>query len=262
MDFLKKHYEKLLLALVLVGLVVAIAYLPFKISSEKQSLEDLRTSLTHPKVKPLTNLDLSVPSNTLQRMDVPVVVDFSEPNRLFNPRRWLKTADNRLIPAETAGPRTAVVTNIAPLYLRLTLDNVNVTADNTARYGIGVERQNAAKPADRAKKQTYVKLKEGNDIFALESVQGKPEDPTSITLTLKDTGEAAVITKEKPFARVDGYMADLKYPPESKSFTQRRVGSSINLNGEEYKIVAISQNEVVLSAPNQKKWTIKLNAGS
>jgi|SRR6267378_816504 len=262
MDFLKKNYEKLLLGVVLVGLVIAVAFLPFKISSEKKNLEDLRSSLTHPKVPPLTNLDLTTPANTLKRMDTPALVDFSEPNRLFSPRRWLKTADNRLIPAETAGPMRAVVTNITPLYLRLTLDQVNVTPDGAARYGVGVEKQASSKPAERTKKQTFVKLKEGNETFALESVQGKADEPVSITLILKDTGETAVMTKEKPFTRVDGYTADLKYSPENKNFKDKRVGSSLNLNGEEYKIVAITQREVVLSAPNQKKWTIKFNAGS
>ena len=58
MDFLKKHYEKVLLGVVLLGLAVAVAFLPFKIASEKQTLEDMRNQLIHPKVKPLTNLDL------------------------------------------------------------------------------------------------------------------------------------------------------------------------------------------------------------
>jgi hypothetical protein len=261
MEFFKKHYEKILLGVVLVGLVVAVAYLPVKISSERKKLEDLSSGLTHPNVKPLTNLDLSMPANAVKRMDTPVALDFGEPNRLFNPRRWLKTADNRLIPAATAGPMAAAVTNITPLYLKLTLDNVNVTADGTARYGIGVEKQASPKVSDRTKKQTYVKMKEGNETFSLESVQGKPEEPTSVTLVLKDTGEAAVISKEKEFSRVDGYTADIKYPPGNRFWKAQRVGANLNLNGEDYKIVAITRNEVVLSAPNQKKWTIKFNAG-
>ena len=35
MDFIKKHYEKVLLGVVLVGLIGALGYLPFKISDEK-----------------------------------------------------------------------------------------------------------------------------------------------------------------------------------------------------------------------------------
>ena len=47
MDFLKKHYEKVLLGVVLLGLAVAVAFLPFKIASEKQKLEDMRNRLIH-----------------------------------------------------------------------------------------------------------------------------------------------------------------------------------------------------------------------
>jgi len=56
MDFLKKHYEKILLGIVLVGLAGAFVYLPVKIGAEKQQLVDMEQSLTHPKVRPLTNL--------------------------------------------------------------------------------------------------------------------------------------------------------------------------------------------------------------
>ena len=71
----------------------------------------------------------------------------------------------------------------------------------------------------------------------------------------------AVVTREPTYKRIDGYTADLKYPPENKTWTGRRVGSpQLTFNGEEYNIVAITQNEVVLSAKsNQKKWTITFN---
>ena len=49
MDFLKKHYEKVLLGVVLLGLAVAVAFLPFKIASEKQKLEDMRNSSSIPR---------------------------------------------------------------------------------------------------------------------------------------------------------------------------------------------------------------------
>jgi len=60
MDFLKKHYEKLILGVVLIGLAVAVAVLPFFISSEKDKLNQMKANVLHPKVKPLTNLDLTV----------------------------------------------------------------------------------------------------------------------------------------------------------------------------------------------------------
>ena len=85
-----------------------------------------------------------------------------------------------------------------------------------------------------------------------------------LTVELNDTGEQAKVSKEKPFTRIDGYMVDLKYPPENKVFPPgRRVGTTLNFNGEDYNIVAITEKEVVLSAKsNQKKWTVKYGASA
>jgi len=57
MDFVKKHYEKIILGIVLVGLAVAVAFIPFKVASEKKELDEKRLSLIPRSVKPLTNLD-------------------------------------------------------------------------------------------------------------------------------------------------------------------------------------------------------------
>ena len=126
MDFLKKHYEKVLLGVVLLGLAVAVAFLPFKIASEKQKLEDMRNQLIHPKVKPLTNLDLALPDAVLKRVAAPALVNLSPPHRLVNPMAWQKAADGHLIKVDSTniGPAAVVITKMLPLYLKLTFDNV------------------------------------------------------------------------------------------------------------------------------------------
>jgi hypothetical protein len=142
MDFLKKHYEKVLLGVVLLGLAVAVAFLPFKIASEKQKLEDLRNQLIHPNVKALTNADLAGPDSMLQKMAAPAVVDFSVPNKLFNPMPWQKTPDGALIKvnATNIGPNALIITNRKELCLVITLDDVTVT-EAGGRYRIGVKRK-------------------------------------------------------------------------------------------------------------------------
>jgi hypothetical protein len=265
MDFLKKNYEKVLLGVVLLGLAVAVAFLPFKITSEKQTLEDMRNRLIHPKVKPLTNLDLSLPDAMLKRVAVPAVVDFSAPNKLFNPMLWQKAADGHLIKVDATniGPNAITITKMAPLYLTLRLNDVSVLDTGTG-CKIGIENEAATNLKDR-KKEKYCKLGDKNETFALREIKAAPDNATNITvvLELNDTGQRVTVSKEQPFRRVDGYTVDLKYAPESKAWTSRHVGSSLSFNGEDYNIVAISENEVVLSAKsNQKKWTIKYSAGA
>jgi hypothetical protein len=263
MDFLKRHYEKILLGFVLLALVLAIAFLPFKIASERQNLADLRVSLTHPKIKALTNLDLTASEAALKRPAVKPVVDFTTTNKLFNPVPWQKAADGHLIKVEdrNIGPKAIVITKITPLYLTLTFDNITLDANNQPKYVIGVQKEADPIASHRTKKQTYARVGDKNDTFVLSEIKGKPEDPSQLILTLNDTSETAVLTKEKPFRRVDAYMADIKYPPENKTWTARRVGAPLPFNNEDYNIVAITQNEAVLSAKsNQKKWTVTYNA--
>ena len=57
---------------------------------------------------------------------------------------------------------------------------------------------------------------------------------------------------------MEGYEADLNYPVENKSFPNLREGSKLMLGGEEYKVVTVSANEVVMSASlNDKKYTVR-----
>jgi hypothetical protein len=89
-------------------------------------------------------------------------------------------------------------------------------------------------------------------------VKGPPENPSEVVLKLADTGETISIARDKPFQRVDAYTADLKYDPERKTFSGRRVGSAISVGGQDYIVVAIDADEVILSAQsNQKRTTLR-----
>jgi len=268
MDFLKKHYEKLILGVVLLGLAVAVAFLPIKISSERETLTGLTEKNIKPKITPLTNLDLTIQEAALKRMTIPALVDFSSTNKLFNPIPWMQTKDSppRLFPSNKAGPSLTVVTNITPLYLKLSLEGANLSADsNSAVYVIGIIKEGSPKLKDRTKNTTYCRIneKKDKDGIIVTAANGPLDDPTSVVLELLDTGEKVTLTKqskEVPYKRIDGYAADVSYPPEKFTRKNQRVGEMLKFNNEDYKIVAINPNELILSAnSNQKKWTIKSN---
>jgi hypothetical protein len=259
MDFLKKHYEKILLGVVLLGLVGATVFLPILILHDRNVLVQTRMGIISHPVKPLPPLNLAEESNTIHRLEPAYTLDFETTNRLFNPVEWKKAVDGSLIKIETGneiGPTATTVTRITPLYFILTLDGVE-TNEFSVRYIIGVERQAATVPWQRAKRQHYASVGEKNDTFTITAVQGPPANPTQLILQLTDTGETAVLSKDQPFRRVDAYMTDLKYKPEGKSWQNQRVGDDLKFAGDDYIIVAISRNEVVLSAQsNQKKTTL------
>jgi hypothetical protein len=265
MDFLKKHYEKVVLGVILLGLALAVGFLPFKIASDKQALEDATQRRIPKSVKPLTNLDLVPAEETLKRMATPVSLDLSGGNRLFNPVPWQQAADKHLIKVEAGniGPQALVITRLTPLYTIFSLDKVvdlgTPDSKGNVKYVIGVKKE-AAPVGKREKRQSYCKVNDKNENFLLREVKGPPDDSAQVVLELTDTGERVLVSTNQPFRRVDGYMVDLKYPPENKTWTKRRVDSQLAFNGEDYNIVAINSNEVVLSAKsNQKKWTIKQN---
>jgi hypothetical protein len=261
MEFLKKHYEKLLLGLVLLGLTVAAAMLPFVISAKRTELTTIRDNLINPKVKELAPLDMAREDATLQRAQAPVRLSFSGKHNLVNPVLWQKSPDGRLLKIQTGNEvvSAAEVTDIRPLYLNLSFDSVSGKG-----FLFGVQNEAAASPAKRAKHQTLCsKDNPKNDYFTLREAKGPVESPTAFVLELNDSGEVVNVEPGKPYKRVDGYEADLKYAPENKLMRGQRVGATLTFAGGQYNIVAISKSNVVLSAKsNDKKTTLNFNVNA
>lgn len=260
MDFIKKNWEKVLLGVVLVGLAVAVAFLPLKIKSEKDDLEAIRVQILNPKVKPLEPVDLAGPEALLKRSSTPLVLDFSAGHKLFNPVLWQKTAEGGKIKVQSGkeiGPDALVVVKTTPLYTIVSFDNVT-TNETGARYTIGIERQAADKVRDRGKRPSFISADSKSDAVKLITVKGPPENPTELVLELADTLERISISKASPYKRVDGYLADLRYPPENKPWTARRKDDKLTFGGGDYNIVAISETEVVVSAGSGKKTTVRM----
>lgn len=264
MEFIKKNWEKALLGVVLVGLLVAVISLPIKIAGEKAGLEAIRLGITEKRVNEIPDLDLSRSEAVLARSSQPVTLDLTTSNRVFNPVPWKRSAGGQLLRVDTGneiGAGAMRVESISPLYLIVTFDSV-LTSDSGSRYAIGIERQAEPSKRARVKRQSYVAEGEKNENFLLRTVNGPAEDPTSLVLDLSDTGETITVTRDKPYTRVDGYTADLDYPPDNRRWTDKRVGDRIPIEREYYNIVAITKTEVVLSAPSGKRTTLKLSSSS
>ena len=255
MQFLKKHYEKILLGVVLAGLIGVLVFMLFYIAADKQAMVDAANGIINASAKPLPDLDPAARDAAVTRLQSPYVLDFETGNKVFNPFEWQKTLDNQLVPKNTkTGPQMAVVTNIAPLYLVLKLDAV-MTNELGARYNISVENQAATTAAKRVPHHHYVSAGDKpNDTFQLLEVKGAPENPAALILKIMDTGETASVALGKPFRRVDAYTADLRYDPEKRAFHALRAGSKVSFNGTDYQVADINQNVLVLEdQSNQKK---------
>src|ERR1700709_1985346 len=98
MDFVKKHYEKIILTAVLLGVVGFLVFLPFVINHDQQELKRMADEYTTPSVKPLPPLELVRETAAFQRVQSPARFDFSTTNRVFNPLEWKKAPDGSLFP--------------------------------------------------------------------------------------------------------------------------------------------------------------------
>jgi len=257
MQFLKKHYEKILLGAVLAGLIGVLVFMLFYIAADKEAMEQNVNSLINPSVKPLKDLDLTTNGMALARFQSPYVLDFETGNKVFNPFEWQKTSDGRMVRKASLGAQLAVVTSITPLYLILSLDSI-VTNEFGARYVVGVTRQAAPMASKRGKQQRFVSAGDKpNDTFALLEVKGAAENPTALVLKLVDSGDVVTLTRDKPFLRVDAYMADFRYDPEKKVFRSRRSGDRVSFGGTDYLVAEVNQNELILAdQSNQKKTSL------
>lgn len=267
MQFIKNHYEKILLGAVLLGLVGLLVAMWYVIEADKQKMEDLRTTYFPKTPQPLPPIDMKAQAEAMSRLSTTPALDFSTTNRLFNPVQWLVDRNGKLVKVDNDtkfGPGAIVVTKITPLYFTITLESAMTNATG-GLYTFSEEDQSAPQAWQRRLRRHYATVGEtvpdktvtGKDeSFKLVSFKGPPENPDELTLKLIGTGEMVTLSKARPFRRVDGYAADLAYPPDKLTFPGLRVGSFIKFGGEGYNIIGIDQNQVVSSSQlNGKRWT-------
>jgi len=269
MDFLKKigdacrlHYEKFLLSLVLLGLATAVLYLNKTKEDEDIKIKNFLTRVRTTKVAPLKPVDLSANDAALAVITNPPALNLSLPHHLFNPVKWQRPPPPnqqtliKLVTGDEVGWAKMAVSRILPLNFIINLERVPTPGS----FYIGVTHEGAERAVDRKKKQRFATQNTKNEFFTLKEVQGPPEDPTELVLELAD-GKKVSISKDKPYTQVEGYEADLKYTIDSKAYNNLRVNSPIRFLGEDYIVVAITQNEVVVSArSNDKKYTVRQTA--
>lgn len=254
MEFLKNHYEKVLLSVILLGLAVAVAMLPMKARPPEPPPPP-------PPPAPLTPVDLSTNVQVLQNLENLDRVELAGSHNLFNPVVWKKTPDGTLIKIDredVIGPGAIQVTNIQPLRLVLSFEGLN-TGTSLDIFRVGVIQETNKNPSLRGRQTVQATLNENKPAFTIR--QARPADsPTELVLEIPGKPLPVVVSLDKPYSEVVGYAADLRYPPESKVFRNQRVGDRLVFEDDTNNIVDINANEVVLSDNSGKRTSIKYKA--
>lgn len=263
-QFCRHHYEKLLLTLALLGLAGAVLLLDQARLKEEGQIKAYLRDIKKKGGAPVKPVDMARLETALQRAQKPPALDFGSPHFLLNPVKWRVKPDGTKI-KETKGTEGTVdqlqIVKITPLRFLIAFDKPAGTGDKVPGYWFIVTNEVALyKQAQRIPRYSPVKATNIQE-FILQEVNGPADNPTELVLELKDaTSQRVSISKDKPYTRIDAYEADLKYNIGTKTFTRQRVNATLRLSGEEYKIVAINSNEVVLSGPNDKKYTVRQTA--
>jgi hypothetical protein len=246
-QFLKKHYEKIILCVVLLGLAAAVISMSAAITRVQ---DEVNQPIPEPpsKSRPLVPLNLTTDLQSLAQVTNPPPVVLSGDHNLFNPVTWKKKANGEWLKILKTGPDALSIVSITPLY---TVIAYNHPSPNGAIYIMNIQVHSARRATEYAKQDEKTKL----GLYIIRGIKGAPEDPTELQLEIPETGEMVWISKDNPYKRVDGYIVDMNYAPESLSLPKERVNDTITLDNEQYKIVEITNDAVRVQAINNTKIT-------
>jgi len=263
MEQVKEHYEKAILGLAMLALVY-VAYGVLTDNSEEAIAEQVqaRSRPALEQKKEMSPMDMRRYHGTLARLENAKPLDLSNPHNLFNPVQWRVTRQGTTLKVESGkeiGAGAIELSETGPLYLKIEYRGTTGTAGNT-RYRFAVTREAAETKKKRLRMTTTAQLndKDTRDLFTLIKIVGAP-DPTAFELQLANNAGNVTVEKGKLFQRIDGYTATLKYPPDNKTYANKRVRDKLFFADDGHNIVAIGKREVVLStASTSKRTTIRL----
>lgn len=257
MEFLKNHYEKLVLGVIVIGLVVAAVMVSMQ--AESAGEEEMAGSGYEAKAQPV---DTSTNLLALERFANSAELNLDEGHYLFNPDVWRRKPDGSFITGEDLGPKGVKIKEILPLVFSVKFLDTGSSSSST-RFAMQIVRVNA--PDARGTPPTsmstvMMSVGEENDLFKLLEV--RPADaPKEVSLEMKKDAQVVTLTKGQVFERIDGYIANLRYDAENRNFNNVRELSTITLLGETNKVVTLTSNELVLLNPaTTLRTTLKYNA--
>ncbi|MBI3881318.1 MAG: hypothetical protein HY301_14800 [Verrucomicrobia bacterium] len=262
MDFLKKHYEKIILSLVLLVVIFFAVRLPGEIRKAQKDLEALRNGIIRTEPRPVPAVDFTRNDSSITRARSPITNNLSGQHNLLNPVKWQRLPDGSIIKIVRGDEilRGFIVTKITTIKYTVAFRGISGAGD-TVRYRIGVTDEGQANPVKRkeqvrapgAPKATG--LPEKNDLFKMVEVKGPPENPTEITVELVKDKQLVSFSKDKPSEQIIGYEADAKYDPEGKNWKGLRQDSKVQFANDTYKVIAITPTQVTIEGESTPKRT-------
>jgi|JI102314A1RNA_FD_contig_111_252299_length_4365_multi_3_in_0_out_0_2 hypothetical protein len=269
MDQLKKlgvvfgaHYEKIILSVILLALLGAAGFLPFRVAQNRETIRQALELGERARKKESQPVDTSGYEAMMKRLKTQPKLSLSVEHNLFNPVVWKRGRDGALfkvVRGDEDGPGGLVATAIRPLNLVIEFDGIQASGEST-RYKFNVLDE--AKGGRSARpRQMYLALGASSktDPFVVTKVIGPADNPTAIEFRFADSTETATVNREQPFKRVAGYEADMVHEKLGTKFNNVRTKQpgGIRLGSQTYNIVAINKDEVTVQSSTSKRWIVR-----
>jgi hypothetical protein len=272
MEFLKNHYEKIVLSLVLIGLAGAAGWLAL------QSMSFRRVFAGVNKMAPISKPPPTGDTTTKYKVAMtnalaPQEVDFDGDHKIFNPEKILLNELTReLVPNGKIGPKNLIVRDIRPLRLLLKAEPRTVVGRSTLYVHYLAEYETTTSARTRWGKGT---AREGRPIrlsgtvsrykrimLTVNTVSGDLTKPESIKVELElaigaGLPEPISLVGTNIWQKEIEFEADLFYPPLNREFAGIRVNYPLMFAGDTNTIIQMTPTEVTLRATsNQKRTTL------
>ena len=256
MNFAKKHYEKLVLGLVLLAVAATAFWLSLKVSDVRADLDTKLQAKVGGKQKPLKPVTLDASLEALTKLTSAPAFKLDGDHNTFNPWTWMYDNNKVLIKIPDGGGGGLSYEKAIALNLTVEFAGVAGTGD-PYRYQFTITRDYEKLAAKRHPTTTSLNSGDKNDLFRLVEVKGPKEAPTGLTLELNENGEKVTLVPGKPFVQTVAWAADIKSQIDQHVFSNKRVDDTFTHRNSLYKIVAISKDELVVSAPTRSRKTLK-----
>ena len=273
MEFLKNHYEKIILSIVLVGLVGTAGFLAL----EAVKFRAVMTGTG--QLKPIPK-DPDGASRTneyfvnLTNAKAPQEVDFDGEHKIFSPEKIIKNPiTEEVFTAGQVGPKNLIVRTIHSHQLGLQQET-RTLLDKTSlyiKYLVGYEYGAAATRWGKspAREDGQIRLsgavsKARGMILTVRKISEDLTNPDLVETELElvmGGGLPEVIKLKGTNAWMKDilFSADLYYPPTKQEYLNVRVGTPLYFAGDTNTIIQITESEVTMKAvSNNKRTTIKL----
>lgn len=263
----RQHYEKLILVFVLLLLAGAVWYLYQASQEEGDATRKMTEGFKTPRGALVEPVSLDRFAASMKVATNPPTLNYAGKHNLLNPVKWQQPRGGgqiiKVVSGAEVGANAMRIQSIQPLFLIVAFDKVASSGSDAEAVvtGYHTEVTNELATVARLRRiHQYISIGATNtQVFILTEVKGPSNAPTELVAQLKDFNQEKItFAPGKPYTRVVGHEAELVYVPNGKKHPRLRKDSSLEIEGEPYKVVDITAGKVVVSDDsNGKRYTIE-----